>query len=213
MALINNGILGGFYGKVGPVSGYTRLGKSVMRSASSNVVDKPTPARQKQREKVKMCNIFMNAFARTGLFRKTFPYYGQGGSGYNRAMGVLLNKAVYGTFPAYHIDYAKVLISCGPLPEAEKALATATPEHNIQFTWINNSTCGSAKANDRVVLVAYFAAKQQIIFSLHAANRATGQATLVTDSMQGYAAETWIGFLSDDEKDAANSVYTGSIGG
>jgi len=27
--------------------------------------------------------------------------------------------------------------------------------------------------------------------------------------MQGYTAETWIGFLTNDEKDTANSVYTG----
>ena len=211
MALINNGILGSFAGKVGPVTGYTRFGKSIMRSASSNVVDKLTPARQAQREKVKMCNTFMKAFTGTGLFSKTFPYYGQGGSGYNRAMGVLLNKAVYGSFPGYHIDYAKFLISCGPLPEAEGALVTVTSVHNLQFTWINNSANGTAKANDRVVLVAYFAAAAQIIFSLDSADRAAGQAMLDTHLMQGLAAETWIGFLSDDERDAANSVYTGRL--
>jgi hypothetical protein len=29
--------------------------------------------------------------------------------------------------------------------------------------------------------------------------------------MQGLAAETWIGFLSNDEKDASDSVYTGKV--
>jgi hypothetical protein len=29
--------------------------------------------------------------------------------------------------------------------------------------------------------------------------------------MKGHAAETWIGFLSNDEKNAANSVYTGRV--
>jgi hypothetical protein len=29
--------------------------------------------------------------------------------------------------------------------------------------------------------------------------------------MQGVAAETWIGFLSHDEKDASDSVYSGQV--
>ena len=211
MASVNNGILGGFSGKVGPVSGYTRYGRSIMRSASSNVTYKATPARLAQREKVKLCNTFMKAFTGSGLFSKTFPHYGHGGSGYNRAMGVLMNKAVYGTYPAFGIDYAKFLVSCGPLPEAEGAAATITPAHDIQFSWVNNSADGTAKAGDKVVLLAYFTGLQQIIFSPDAATRADGQAILTTTAMQGLTAETWMGFVSHDGRDAANSVYTGQL--
>lgn len=34
---------------------------------------------------------------------------------------------------------------------------------------------------------------------------------LETANMKGEAAETWMGFLSIDEKDAACSVYMGSV--
>ena len=62
MAEIRNGIMGAFKGKVGPVTGYTRYGRNIMRSAHSTVNDKVTPKREAQRQKVRVCNTFINAF-------------------------------------------------------------------------------------------------------------------------------------------------------
>lgn len=211
MAQLNNGILGGFTGRVGTVTGYTRYGRNVMRSATSMVIDKPTPLRKAQREKIKVATHFMKAFTGRKIFSTTFPNYGHGGSGYNRAMGVLLNKALKGAYPAYHIDYSEFLISNGPLPEAYNAAVQPTPAQTIQFTWTNNSLDGTAKATDKVILVAYIPAKNEIIFSLDAGQRATGNALLSAGMPAGTIAETWIGFVSDDGRLAANSVYTGQV--
>ncbi len=41
--------------------------------------------------------------------------------------------------------------------------------------------------------------------------RGSGNGMLETANMKGEAAETWMGFLSIDEKDAACSVYMGSV--
>ncbi len=46
---------------------------------------------------------------------------------------------------------------------------------------------------------------------INAAARGDSQAILITNTMQGYTAETWIGLLSNDEKDAANSVHAGGV--
>lgn len=211
MAQLNNGILGGFTGKVGTVSGYTRYGRDVMRSATSRVTDKPTPLRIAQREKIKVANHFMKAFTGRKIFSTTFPNYGHGGSGYNRAMGILLNKALKGAYPAYQIDYGEFLISNGPLPVARDAAVQPTPSHAIQFTWTDNSMDGTAKKTDKVVLVAYFPAENQIVFSLDAGNRAGGNAVLSAIMPAGTIAETWLGFVSEDGKLAANSVYTGQL--
>lgn len=211
MAELNNGILGGFRGKVGTVSGYTRYGRDVMRSATSRVIDKPTPLRIAQREKIKVATHFMKAFTGRKIFSTTFPNYGHGGSGYNRAMGVLLNKALKGSYPVYHIDFSEFLISNGPLPGAANAAAQPTPAQTIQFTWTDNSQDGTAKATDKVILVTYIPAKNEIIFSLDAGQRASGNAVLSTTMLAGYVAETWIGFVSEDGRLAANSVYTGQV--
>src|ERR1017187_4978318 len=109
MAQITNGILGAFTGRVGPVSAYTRYGRNIMRPSSNKVRVKATAPRVAQREKIKICNRFMNAFTGRKFFSKTFPAYGYGGSGYNRAMGTLMNKVIKGTYPAITISYPSVL--------------------------------------------------------------------------------------------------------
>ena len=50
-----------------------------------------------------------------------------------------------------------------------------------------------------------------MVYSLNSGTMADGQAILETHFMQGVAAETWIGFLSADETNAADSVYTGQL--
>ena len=213
MAEIRQGILGGFTGRVGPVSGFRRNGRDLMRSATSTVTDKPTPARVAQREKVKVCNAFINAFSGTGIFARTFPDPNHGGSGYNRAMKVLMNSALTGRYPHYEILYDKFLISKGELPVAENAAVTLDAAGNSVFSWMDNSTDGTAKTNDKTVLVAWFPEKQiQLAWSLDAAERAAGTATLtIPAENKGAVAETWIGFVSADGQIASNSVYTGRL--
>ena len=70
MAEIKNGILGAFTGRIGPVSGYTRNGRNIMRSAASTVTDKVTDKRLAQREKIRVCNAFINAFSGHGYLCK-----------------------------------------------------------------------------------------------------------------------------------------------
>jgi len=213
MAEIKNGILGAFTGRVGPVSGYTRNGRNIMRSAASTVRDKATPGRLAQREKIRVCNAFINAFSGTGIFAKTFPNPDHGGSGYNRAMKVLMNSALEGVYPHYTILYDKFLISKGELPAPKDAAAGLDADGNLVFTWTDNSTEGTARENDIAVVVAYFADKNvQLAYSLDAGKREAGFAKLVIpEDNRGSVAETWIGFVSADGQIASNSVYTGQL--
>ena len=211
MARIPNGILGEFIGTAGNVSGYMRYGDNFLRSRrrkSSNVM---TPKRLEQQQKIKVCNEFTKPFAGQAFFNKTFPAYGSKGSGYNRATSAILNQAIIGSYPDIAIAYPLVLISKGPLPAPVDALANPDAQGNILFTWTDNTGTGTAKPDDKVVLVAYFTALRQIIYSLNAGTRADGQAILDIHHMQGPAAETWIGFVSADETNAADSVYTGKL--
>jgi hypothetical protein len=62
-----------------------------------------------------------------------------------------------------------------------------------------------------VILVAYFPKEGNIIYSLNAGQRADGNALLINKDPKVYTAESWIGFISYNEKDASNSVYTGTL--
>lgn len=45
MATINQGIMSGVLGRVGPVNGYTRNGNNILRAAKNRGVVKAAPAR------------------------------------------------------------------------------------------------------------------------------------------------------------------------
>jgi len=59
-------------------------------------------------------------------------------------------------------------------------------------------------------LVAYFPESQQAVFSFSNAERKDGTAKLEMGSGKG-TAQTWLVFLSTDEINAANSVYSGEL--
>jgi hypothetical protein len=168
-----------------------------------------TPKRKAQREKIKLCNEFTKAFTGTGFFNRSFPAYEHKGSGYNRATGSLMNRAIISN-PEIMLSYPRILISQGPIPSVDYATALVNDEGNILFSWTDNTGTGTAKENDIAILVAFFPGTKQAVYKFSDTTRKDGEAVLETDSIKG-AAETWIGFLSADETNAADSLYAGSI--
>jgi hypothetical protein len=98
------------------------------------------------------------------------------------------------------------------LPGAENAAAVADENGNIHFSFTDNSETGTASSNDKVIVVAYAEALQQAVFRLNAGLRKDGEAVLDASVFKGYEVETWIGFLSSDETNASDSVWTGRVG-
>lgn len=211
MARIPSGILGVLIGKAGPISGYMRNGENIIRTAAKRKDSKITPLRIAQRHKIKVANDFTRPFSGSGFFNRTFPSYGDRGNGLNRVTSALLNLAITGNYPDTHISWPEVLISKGPLPGAINANATRNEAGDILFTWDDNSGLGTAKENDKVIVVAYFPAIMKAVFKIGIAARKDEQALLQLEDFSDDSAETWIGFLSEDEKDAGDSVYAGKV--
>ncbi len=210
MAILIDGILGKVVGKTGPVVSYIRFNQNITRSKGSTRKNRnETPARKTQREKIKVCNDFTKAFSGTGFFTRSFPAYGHTGSGYNRVTSSIMNLAIINN-PSIAIAWPKVLISKGPIAPVEYASALVNGEGNIVFTWTDNSGDGTAKRNDKAVMVAYFTETREAVYIFSDAERKDETATLDVESKTG-TAHTWLGFLSADEIHAANSVHTGDL--
>ena len=212
MAILTQGILGPVAGKTGPVVSYIRFGQNITRSKGSVAKNrKETPGRKIQREKIAVCNAFTRAFSGTGFFSRSFPAYGHTGSGYNRVTSSIMNLAITGTYPYTAIVWPNVLVSKGPLPSALHPATAADADGNIYFSWTDNTGLGTAKADDKAVLVAFFPELKQAVWSINTAHRSDCLTVLPAPAYKGYAAETWMGFLSNDERDAADSVYCGVV--
>ena len=209
MARIINGINGGFTGKVGTVTGYIRNGGSFMRSRTRRKDTIKSEKRLVQQQKIKVCNEFTKPFSGSGFFNTSFPANGAISTGYNRATSAIMNRAIVQE-PEVSLQYPLILISMGMLPGAVYASALVTDDGNIVFSWADNTGIGTAKENDRVLLVAYFPESKEAVYTISDAIRKDGNAVLQMALKKG-AAETWMGFVSADETLAADSVYTGRI--
>jgi len=209
MARIINGINGGFTGKVGTVTGYIRNGGNFMRSRRRRKDNVKSEKRLVQQQKIKICNEFTKPFSGSGFFNTSFPANGATSTGYNRATSAIMNRAIVKE-PEVSLQYPLVLISMGMLPGAVYASALANDDGDIVFSWVDNTGTGTAKEEDKVLMVAYFPETKTAMYEISASTRKEGKAVLQLKSMKGIA-ETWIGFVSADESNAADSVYTGSI--
>jgi hypothetical protein len=211
MAKNNSSILGAFIGTVGPVTGFIRNGKNILRTSTSAMKDRGSLMQLAQREKINVCLSFVKTFSGSGFLNKSFPAYGHGGTGYNRAVSALMSRTLTGIYPGIELNYQEVLISKGRLPEAQGAKVIKKTNNILQVTFTDNSTIGIASPDDTIILVAYAPDLQQAIFTLNAGLRKDKKATLNVTALKGHAVETWIGFLSKDEQDASDSVWVGRV--
>src|SRR6185437_9539950 len=188
MARIINGINGGFTGTVGTVTGYVRNGGNFMRSRHRRKDNVKSEKRLLQQQKLKVCNEFTGAFSGSGFFNTSFPANGATSTGYNRATSAIMNRAIVKE-PAVSLSYPLILISMGMLPGAVYASALANDSGNIVFSWQDNTGIGTAKENDKVLLVAYFPESKEAVYKISDAIRKDGNAVLPMDVKKG-AAET-----------------------
>ncbi|MHA7944280.1 DUF6266 family protein [Formosa sp. 3Alg 14/1] len=108
MATLNQGILGGFSGKVGPVVGSNWRGKNVLRSAPTKSTKPISPAQQRQRDKFKCVLQFLTPIK--GIITETFGVAVGSKSPFNQAMSYHMREAVQQTPTGFPIDYNKVLV-------------------------------------------------------------------------------------------------------
>ena len=209
MARIPYGILGEFTGNAGNVSGYMRMGANFIRSKRRKSTKPVTPARLAQQQKIKICHEFTRCFTGSGFFDRTFPQKINTATGYNKATSALMRKAITGVYPDISLSWPDVQISGGGMPSVPVAATTGGAD-SILFTWDDNAGTGTARSSDIAVLVAYFPAVKQAVFGISTQRRGDGMAELKTHGQTGEA-HTWAGFISEDGKDAADSVYAGIL--
>jgi len=132
MARINQGITGGFSGKVGTVTGENWNGIDYMRSNESGRKDAKSTAQLDQRARFLTVTQFLRPLKE--FLRIGFKNRAVGLSAFNAAISCNLEHALTGIFPDYRIDYSWARISQGKLPGALNPAAVAGPAATIRFT-------------------------------------------------------------------------------
>ena len=209
MAIINKGILGPISGTVGTVIGGSWKGISYVRSQSSSRRTSFSQPQLEQQAKFSTTMKFLQPM--TGLLSTSFREYAVEMSGFNNAMRYTLKNAIGGAYPAYTIDYSLALVSRGDLPNGGNPSAASTVAGTVAFQWTDNSGVGKAQSTDASILVVYCPARNQCIFTTAGAVRSAGADAFAVSSFSGEQVQTFIGFISADGKNIANSMYTGAL--
>jgi hypothetical protein len=210
MGKINQGILGGFSGKVGNVIGGNWKGIDYMRVKPASVANPQTEGQVDQRSKFSTVLRFlqpMKDFVKIG-----FKGYANKMTQFNSAMSYNLKNSITGSYPNFTIDYANALISRGSLAGVLNGAANSASAGSVSFTWDDNSSDGNAQATDKSMLLVYNADKDEAIFVTEGAVRNAGsQAITVPDSYSGDQVACFIAFISEDSISVANSKFVGLV--
>lgn len=174
MGKINQGILGGFSGKVGNVVGGNWKGINYMR-----ILTKPSnPNSEKQvnqRTKFSLALSFLQPI--TPFLRVGYKLFTSKQTAFNAAMSQVLTNAIIGDVPDVSIDYNAIAVAKGTLTPAQAA-SYGYEVGQITITWSDNSGNGSAQSTDKAMYVVYNPAKIDAVFETAGALRSAMSQTV-----------------------------------
>jgi len=209
MAILKNGILGAAKGRISNLVTYTLNDQEIVRSIGVNT---KAPTAKQLNNKMQMRTIMdffsgMETLLQTGFYPKA-----RGTTKNYHNLAIFYNKpnALKGFYPEVEIDYSKIIISAGVLPQPVNAIVEPG-EAGLNFSWdVEGYTW--PENEDQVMLMAYAPAKKEKVFISSGARRIEGRAVLeITPSMRNQVLEIYISFVSDDRQRVADSLYLGQI--
>jgi Family of unknown function (DUF6266) len=128
-------------------------------------------------------------------------------SGHNMAFSI--NKdAITGLYPAFSVDYSKVLLSQGSLENVDAPTAASTAG-KLVFTWTDNSDGENTLISDTAFVAAYCEEKKRWLQKQQIATRNSATCSLDVPAFNGKPVQTYIGFMSADRRKISDSIYTG----
>lgn len=211
MGVLKNGILGPVQGKVAHLVGYDLNGQAVLRSIGANT----KPLSEKQMNNNEQMAVIMGFFERMDTLLKTgFTPKASGTTLNYHNVAIKLNKphALKGFYPNVEVDFAKIVISAGDLPQPVSP-TMMLENGQIDFTW-GTTDLKWPENTDRVMLLAYSPELKDHEFVYSGAMRHEGKESLkIPAQMESTLMHVYISFVSDDRTKASDSLYMGTIGG
>jgi hypothetical protein len=132
-------------------------------------------------------------------------------SGFNKVYVHNLQDAVKIKRRTVVIDYPRVKLSKGRLPNPEDLFVVSAEEGKILFNWWDNSGVGKALPSDEVFIAVYCEALNSWRFKPVCATRKTGCCKFYVPAFRDQEVQCYIGFRSADRVRTSNSLYAGMV--
>ncbi|WP_316753214.1 DUF6266 family protein [Pedobacter gandavensis] len=210
MGSLQNGLFGGFNGRVGNLVGYELNGKNVIRTIGHST--RPlSPARKINCDRMTIVNKFLrpiSSFIKVGFRLKVV---GTDRNFYNEAVSYNKKHAVTGVYPDAELDYPKAMLSMGTLLKAEKP-SIQFVEGAIEFSWEVPADLPWKNQKDRAMVLLYWPDQNQHTRILSGSHRKDGKQMVQIDgNLANERVEAYISFINDDATEISDSVHAGSI--
>jgi hypothetical protein len=210
MAILKDGVNGGFTGKVGSVIGYQLNGKWVIKGLPklSKKNKKGTDKQNKCRSKFTTIQTFLSYvldFIRVGF---NLEAKAKGMSAHNFAKSYNMLHAFNGNG---EIDYSRIKLAQGKLLGPADA-AVQVHQNGLLFCWDQQISAGYERRSDQVMLLAFHAEGGFAYRRLSGNRRSAGQELLEIPRERismGY--HTWMAFIADDRQSISDSIYLGKV--
>jgi hypothetical protein len=211
MGTYKGGALSLVKGKIGNTVSYdTKIGYSVVREVGVRVAPFTLPELANQKGTGLITYFLKSLIPVIRIGYQNIPP-GKNWTAYNHASSVLKLTALKGKYPAKEINYEKIMISIGKVP-APKEVKVEIKDNKIHFNWNPDLKAKGALSSDRVMIVAFLPSVMRGLSIIGGAKRSEGIEILpLTDLDEGTVIETYISYISHNQKDVSDSVYSGQL--
>ena len=209
MATFNNGILGGFSGKVGTVVGIMQGDQYHMRSLPRRR-KKYTAGELLNQAQFKMVQDHLQPIKE--LIKVGYKNYYTKSGGYRAAFAYTRKMAVMSDDAGSYIDPALFRISGGDLPGAVDPTVTLENGNVLSFNW-DVSEVTQFDGSDQMMLLVYDTANLKAVIRIFdGAFRNAGELNIeLPSTFQGAEVDIYIGFIAADRSGQSDSQYLGRV--
>jgi hypothetical protein len=212
MALVVSGPMVGFSGTV---DGYTYSqqpnGTTVVKKKNSKSSKAPTLGQLAVRADTTIFNQLMEplkTFVKVGYEQEAKRSFK---NPYNMMVKHCKTACIEGVYPNRQVNYSKVLITKGELPMPKKVGVKMTAK-GLAFNWSTELLPKITHQSDQVMMLAYFPELKETRYMTAGAQRLVGRDLLPLEGIEnGYTAEVYISFTSDDRIAIADSIHLGQF--
>jgi hypothetical protein len=122
-----------------------------------------------------------------------------------------VKKVFKGSYPALKIDYQKLILSKGKLPNAPGMSVCSPKSGKLTLHWTDNSGICRALASDLLFIAVFNRSSQRWLFNVDAAPRSARYYSLDVKAFQGKLVQVYVGFISEDSRQVSSSLYLGEV--
>ncbi len=212
MAIIRQGILGGFRNKVGTVVGAAWRKLDVIRSLPRKSNKPPTQTQKDQRSKFALVTGFLSYIS--DLIDSFYQPGAGSTSAMNEAVAYHLKNAIIGVAPDFEFDFTKLRFSTGKLRNPAIYDVVALPDAEMKFTWSEDGSDSKFKdGSDMISVMVYEPINERFVLLVEAATRSELEFTLLLPpDMIGNEVYCYFSFTSDMKKKLhSKSVFVKKI--